>query len=208
MPLTRLLKSPSPLPTPSNEASERTASVRKADVAGYRAASSLTSSILLGGHGELVSPVVPALVRPATLGVPLHLPLSHLWVAPCRFQEPLLQVPVRHRLSEVVESSVLQPRLVPASPHAVEEVRRVGVDAHDVPFVYRFKGDARGGQFHPKVGGVLLAATYLLGLALPRQHGPVAAWAAGANGCPRRYRREPPEFPAQARAPALLYGWM
>src|SRR5215217_6178682 len=183
MPLTRLLKSPSPLPTPSNEASERTASVRKADVVGRRAACSLTTGLLLRGHGELVGPVVPALVRPATLGVPLHLPPSHLPVALGPFQEPLPQVPVRHRLFAVVEPSVLPPILVPAPPHAVDEVRGVGVDAHDVPFVYRFKGDARGGQFHPKVGGVLLAATYLLGIALPRQHGPVSAWAAGATGC-------------------------
>src|SRR5215204_402928 len=160
------------------------------------------------GHGELVGPVVPALVRPASLGVPLHLSPSHLSVAPCRLKEPLPQVPVRHRLSEVVEPSVLPPLLVPSPPHAVDEVGAVRVDAHDVPFVYRFKSDARGGQFHPKVGGVQLAATYLLGFALPRHDGPVAAWAAGANGCPRRYRREPPEFPAQTRAPALLYRWM
>src|SRR5215217_6708215 len=142
MPLTRLLKSPSPLPTPSNEASERTASVRKADVAGRRAACSLTTGLLLRGHGELVGPVVPALVRPATLGVALHLPTSHLPVVPCPFQEPLPQVPVRHRLSAVVEPSVLLPLLVPSPSHAVDEVRGVGVDGHDVPLVYRFKGDA------------------------------------------------------------------
>src|SRR5215213_10280451 len=183
-PLTRLLKSPKPLPTPSNEASEHSASVRKADVAGSRTACSLTTGLLLRGHGELVGPVVPALVRPASLEVPLHLPPSHFQVAPCRFQEPLPQVPVRHRLSEVVEPSVLPPLLVPTAPHAVDEVGAVRVDAHDVPFVYRFKSDTRGGQFHPKVGGVQLAATYLLGFALPRHDGPVAAWAAGANGCP------------------------
>src|SRR5215203_5749350 len=153
MPLTRLLKSPQ---SPSNEASKRSASsVRKAGVAGRRAASSLTTGLLLRGHSELVGPVVPALVRPARLGVPLHLPPSHLWVAPCRFQEPLLQVPVRHRLFAVVKPSVLPPLLVPAPPHAVDEVRRVGVNTHDVPFVYRFKSDARGGHLHPKVSGVL-----------------------------------------------------
>src|SRR5215203_408437 len=101
MPLTRLLKSPQ---SPSNEASKRSASsVRKAGVAGRQAASSLTTGLLLRGHSELVGPVVPALVRPATLGVPLHLPPSHLWVAPYPFQEPLPQVPVRHRLFAVVK---------------------------------------------------------------------------------------------------------
>src|SRR5215211_2625002 len=145
MPLTRLLKSPGPLPTPSNEASERTASVRKADVAGRRAACSLTTGLLLRGHSQLVGPVVPALVRPASLGVALHLPPSHLPVAPCRFQKPLPQVSVRHRLSEVVEPSVLPPLLVPAPPHAVDEVGGVGVDGHDVPLVYGLQCHAGGG---------------------------------------------------------------
>ena len=80
---------PDSLPNPSNDASERSASVGKTSVAGRRAASSATTHLLLRGHGQLVGPVVPGLVRAPTLGVTLDLPPSHFLVALCRFQEPL-----------------------------------------------------------------------------------------------------------------------
>ncbi len=99
-----------------------------------------------------------------------------------RLQEPLLQIPVRHRLIAVVEPSVLSPLLVPTSPHAVDEVGGVGENGHDVPFVYRLQGDAGGGQLHPKVRGVLLAAADLFGLPLPIDYGTVASGTAGAGG--------------------------
>ena len=98
-------------------------------------------------------------------------------------QEPLPQVPVRHRLIAVVEPSVLSPLLVPTPPHAVDEVGGVGVDGHDVPLVYRLKGDARAGYLHPQVGGVLLTTADLLGLPIPIDFGTVASGPAGAGGC-------------------------
>ena len=98
-------------------------------------------------------------------------------------QESLPQVPVRHRLIAVGEPTVLSPLLVPASPHAVDEVGGVGVDGHDVPLVYHFEGDARGGNLHPQVGGVLLAAADLLGLPLPRDNDSVASGTTGSTGC-------------------------
>jgi hypothetical protein len=52
-------------------------------------ASSVTTGILLRRHGELVSPVVPSLMRSAGLGVPLDLLPPHFLVALRRFQEPL-----------------------------------------------------------------------------------------------------------------------
>ena len=98
-------------------------------------------------------------------------------------QEPLPQVPVRHRLIAVVEPSVLSPLLVPTPPHAVDEVGGVGVDGHDVSLVYRLKGDARAGYLHPQVGGVLLTTADLLGLPIPIDFGTVASGPAGAGGC-------------------------
>src|SRR5215218_5569554 len=100
------------------------------------------------------------------------------------FQEPLPQIPVRHRLIAVVEPSVLPPLLVPTPPHAVDEVGGVGVDGHRMPLVYSLQGDARGGNLHPQVGGVLLTTADLLALALPIDYGTVASGAAGAGGCP------------------------
>src|SRR5215203_5307778 len=129
---------------------------------GRRVASSLTVGLFLGGHGELVGPVVAGLVWTPGLLVPLDLLPSYFPVAQRRLQEPLPQVPVRHGLSAVVEPSILPPRLVPAPPHAIDEVGRVGVDGHDVP----------------------LAAADLLGLASPGQDYPVASGAAGATRCP------------------------
>src|SRR5215210_7754703 len=87
----------------------------------------------------------------AALGllVPLDLPPPYLLVALRRFQKSLPQLPVRHRLIAVVEPSVLPPLLVPAPPHAVDEVGGVGVDGRDVPLVYGLQCDTRGGQLHP-----------------------------------------------------------
>src|SRR5215208_6655165 len=52
-----------------------------------------------------------------------------------------------------------------------------------MPLVYRLQCDASGGQFHPQIGGVLLAAADLLSLPLPTDYGTVASGAAGAGGC-------------------------
>src|SRR5215218_2513806 len=99
-------------------------------------------------------------------------------------QEPLPQVPVRHRLIAVVEPSVLSPLLVPTPPHAVDEVGRVRVDGHCMPLVYPLQGDTCSGYLHPQVGGVLLAAADLLGLPIPGDNDSVASGTAGAGGCP------------------------
>src|SRR5215210_7610617 len=80
---------------------------------------------------------------------PLPSPPSHFLVALRRLQEPLPQLPVRHRLIAVVEPSVLPPLLVPAPPHAVDEVGGVGVDGHKMPLLYCLQSAAGGGQLHP-----------------------------------------------------------
>src|SRR3712207_1268310 len=140
----------------------------------------------LGGHGELVGPVVAGLVRPEGLRVPLDLPPSHLPMAPGRLQQPLPQVPIRHGLLAVVEPSVGPPPLVPAPPHAVDHVGRIGVDGHLVPLVYRLQGGAGRGQLHPEIGAIPLRAADLLGPTPPRQNGPVAPGATGSRRCPVR----------------------
>ena len=68
---------------------ERHASVGKTDVRRCRDASSVTASLLLRGHGELVGPVIASLVRSAGLGVSLDLPPPHFLVALRGLQEPL-----------------------------------------------------------------------------------------------------------------------
>src|SRR5918998_2012952 len=170
---------------------------------GRRAPSLETAGLLLREHGELVGPVVAGLVWSLRLLVPLDLPPPHFVVAPRGLQESRPQVPVRHGNFAVVEPPVLPPRLVPSPPHAVDEVGRVGVDRNDVPLFYSLQGDARGGHLHPQVGGVLLAAPDLLGLASPGDDHPVASGATGAARCtvgvgvslrqlsivPRRYPR-------------------
>src|SRR4028119_2166498 len=52
------------------------------------------------------------------------------------------------------------------------------------PLAARPRAPARCPQLQPEVGGVPLAAAYLLGLALPRQDGPVAPGTTRAGGCP------------------------
>src|SRR5215208_2511427 len=131
------------------------------------------SLLLLGGHSELVGTVVPALVRALGLLVPLDLPPPHLLVALRRFQKSLPQIPVRYRFFAVVEPSVLPPLLVPAPPHAVDEVGGVGVDGHCMPLVYGLQGDTSSCYLHPQVGGILLAAADLFGLPLPIDYGTV-----------------------------------
>src|SRR5829696_2384628 len=89
---------------------------------GFSAAFSATVDLFLRGHGELVGPVVSALVRSYSLGVPLDLLPPHLLMALRCSEEPFPQIPVRHRLFAMVEPSVLSPLLVPAPSHAVDEV--------------------------------------------------------------------------------------
>src|SRR5215216_2106982 len=100
------------------------------------------------------------------------------------FQEPLPQIPVRHRLIAVVEPSVLPPLLVPTPPHAVDEVGGVGVDSHRMPLVYHLQGDTSSCYLHPQVGGILLATADLLALALPKDNDSVASGTTGSSGCP------------------------
>src|SRR5215216_2148422 len=69
-----------------------------------------------------------------------------------------------------------------------------------MPLVYSLQGDARGGNLHPQVGGVLLTTADLLALALPIDYGTVASGAAGAGGCPVGVGVD---FQIQARTPTL-----
>ena len=70
-------------------------------------ASSVTVRLLLRSHSELVSPVVSGLVRAFGLRMALDLPPPYFLVTLCGFQEPLPQVPVRHRLLKVIVPAVL-----------------------------------------------------------------------------------------------------
>ena len=65
--------------------------------------------LFLRSYGELISPVIPGLVRARGLGVPLDLSPPHFLVTLRRFQEPLPQVPVRHRLFEVIVHFACKP---------------------------------------------------------------------------------------------------
>src|SRR5829696_716227 len=78
-----------------------------------------------------------------------YLPPPHFLVALRRLQESLPQIPVRYRFFAVVEPSVLSPLLVPAPPHAVDEVGSVGVAGHCMPLVYGLQCHAGGGYLHP-----------------------------------------------------------
>jgi hypothetical protein len=84
--------------------------------------------LFLSGHGQLVGPVVPALVRASGLRVPLDLPPSHLPVALGRFEEPLPQVPVPHRSLEVGEPAVVPPLLIPAPPPELTNTAQIVVE--------------------------------------------------------------------------------
>src|SRR5919112_2921561 len=150
---------------------------------GSSAAFSAMVDLSLRAHGELVGPVVSALVRSDSLGVPLDLLPPHLLMALRRPEEPLPQIPVRHRLFAMVEPTVLSPLLVPAPSHAVDEVGGVGVDGHRKSLVHGLQRDACGGYLHPQVSGVLLAAADLLDPPVPvDDNGPVAPGTAGAGG--------------------------
>src|SRR5215207_5575954 len=120
--------------------------------------------------------------------VPLHswsaldLPPLHVAMALRRLEEPLPQVPVRHRPFTVIEPTVLPPLLVPASSHTVDEVGGVGVDGHSMILIYGLERHARSSYHHPQVGSVLFAAAYLLRLSIPEDYGPVAPGTAGSCG--------------------------
>src|SRR5215208_4179697 len=53
-----------------------------------------------------------------------------------------------------------------------------------MPLVYPLQGDTSSCYLHPQVGGVLLAAADLLGLALPGDNDSVASGTTGPSGCP------------------------
>src|SRR5215211_6785853 len=53
-----------------------------------------------------------------------------------------------------------------------------------MPLVYPLQGDTSSCYLHPQVGSVLLTASDLLGLPLPRDNDSVASGTAGAGGCP------------------------
>ena len=90
MPLERLMKDLSSSPDPEHLCiGALSASVGATSVARHRTASPVTCGLLLRGHGQLVGPVVPTLVRALGPGVRLYLPPSHFPVTLCGFQEPL-----------------------------------------------------------------------------------------------------------------------